>query len=46
MDLVEAVAGDVFAQFFEVAAFADLALGMQAEGAPMQKQGGQVLALL
>ena len=46
MNLVVIVAGDIFTEFFEVAAFADLPLGVHAEGAPIQKQGRQIFPLM
>jgi hypothetical protein len=37
MDFVETIARAVLAQFFEIAAFANLALGMQAKRAAVEK---------
>ena len=42
MDLVEAVAGDVIAELLELAALADLALGVEAERAAVQKQRREI----
>ena len=44
MDFVETVARDVLAELFELAAFADLSLGMEAERATMQKKGREAFS--
>ena len=37
MDFIETIAGNVFAELFEIASAADLALGVESEGAAMQE---------
>ena len=41
VDFIVAVAGNVFAQFFEIAALADLPLRVEAEGAPVQNSAAR-----
>jgi hypothetical protein len=45
VDFIIAVARNVFAKFFEFAAFAYLALGMQAKGTAIQEKWRQALAV-
>src|SRR6185369_15701735 len=45
MDFIESIAGNVFAELFEIASAADLALGVEPEGAAMQEKGRQLVAL-
>ena len=44
MDFVETVARDVLAELFELAAFADLSLGVEAERATMQEKGREAFS--
>ena len=44
MNFVVAIAGHVFAEFFEVTAFAQLALRVHAEGTAIQEQCGEIFA--
>src|SRR6185369_16188410 len=45
VDFIVTVAGNVFAQFLKLPAFADLPLGVQTEGAAIEKQRRQTLSL-
>ena len=45
MDIFEGVAVDVISKLFEIASFADLALGMNAEGAAMKEHHGDTFAI-
>ena len=45
MDFVITVAGNIVAQFFEVAAFANLSLSMKPESATIEEQGRQIFPL-
>src|SRR5260370_2901807 len=45
MDLIKAVPGNVLAELFEIAAFADLALGVQPERSSIQKKRRELFAL-
>ena len=44
MDLVEAIPGNVLTKLFELAAFSNLSLGVEAKRAAMQKEGRQVFS--
>ncbi len=44
MNFVIAVAGEILAKFFEVAALADGATGVGSEGATFEEDGGDVFA--
>ena len=46
VDVLEAVAGDVFAELLEVAPAPDLALGVDAERAAIQEQRGEAVSIL
>src|SRR5690349_15551272 len=45
MDLIKAVSGNILAELFEIAAFANLALGMQPKAPSIQKKRRQLFAL-
>src|SRR5262249_37886841 len=45
MDFVGGISWNVFAQLFEFAALSDLALRMQAKGAAIEKQSGEMFSL-
>src|SRR5207248_7197561 len=44
MNLVKAVAGAIFAQFFEIPTLADLPLNVEAKQTTVEKQRGQILS--
>ena len=44
VDFIGAISGNVFAEFFKIAAFSNLSLGMEAKAASVQKKGRQIFS--